>query len=82
MKSTPLLADRVLIRHHQTIRQSHAYQTAEVSYGIEIPCDNNEEAIKAARIQAQNFVEKALVRKMKQQQEVLYEIAKANSGGK
>jgi hypothetical protein len=80
MKSNP--SSKVIIRHHQTIRQSHAYQTAEVSYGIEIPCDNNPEAMKIARKKAELFVEKALVRKMKQHQDVLNEIAKTNAGGK
>jgi hypothetical protein len=62
------------------VRQSSNYQSAEATYGIEIPCDNNPKAIKAAQKQAEEFVENALVKKLKQQQQLLAGLGAANKG--
>lgn len=69
MKISP--PPKVKVIHHQTIRQSHNYQSAEVSYGIEIPCDNDELSIKKAYRKAESLVESVLVKKLQQQKELL-----------
>jgi hypothetical protein len=69
---------QVLVRHHQTLRQSHDYQSAEMSYGVELLVDNSTVAIRKGFRQAERLVEDALADKFKEQQKLLQSLAKAN----
>lgn len=64
------------MKHGQNLKQSHAYQSIEAAYAIEIPCQNDSEEIRKTFRQAEGIVEKALVKKMKQQREFLVALAK------
>jgi competence CoiA-like predicted nuclease len=70
--------DKVIVRHHQTIRQSSKFQTTEVSYGIELVSENSDSAIHAASKRAEKIVEKRLASKIKQQSELLEALAESN----
>ena len=69
---------QVTIRHHQTIKQSHAYQSIDVSYGVEFSTDNTEKSIKAGFLRAEELVENALVAKFQEQQTLLKKLGEAN----
>ena len=61
----------VKITHHQSIRQSHNYQSAEVSYGIEIHCHDDEDEIEKIITRCEETVEQALLVKFKEQGKLL-----------
>ena len=69
----------VKISHSQVLKQSHAYQSIEASYGIEIQTKNDPESISKAVKRAEAFVEKRLVKKMTQQRRFLEALAAKNS---
>ena len=50
----------VKITHHQTIRQSLDYNSAEASYGVELYCPDNPSDIDEAVVRAETTVERCL----------------------
>lgn len=61
------------ITHSQSIRQSLNYNSADCSYVVEIECKEGEVLKTIAR--AEKIVEKALVPKAKEQQDLLLKIS-------
>lgn len=53
-----------MVKHSQAIRLSASYNSAEVNYGVELPCDNNPEAIRIAMRKAEKLVEEYLGKKI------------------
>jgi hypothetical protein len=75
-KSTVITPSLVKITHHQSVRSSANYQSAEVSYGIELHVANNPKEIRAACAQAEDFVERNLISKVQEQQKLLAALGK------
>lgn len=55
--------DQVIIRHHQVLRQSHDYQSAELMYGVELVVANTPDAISRGIDRAEEIVEERLIAK-------------------
>lgn len=69
---------KITIFHHQTIRQSHAYQSAEMSYGVEFEVDDNPKSLAKGIEKAEKLVEEALADKFSDQQSLLKSLANQN----
>jgi hypothetical protein len=61
----------VVVSHSQCLRQSHNYQSMEVSYGVQLPCTDDEDDIKRTMKQAADLVEDGLAHKIQQQRKLL-----------
>jgi hypothetical protein len=77
-KPIVLAADngKVKIVHHQTVRQSANYNSAETSYGVEMFVADTETEIKNGIQKAEQIVESALSDKFLQQRKLLQGLAK------
>jgi hypothetical protein len=76
--SLPTADGLVTLTHHQTIRQSASYQSAEVNYGATITVEAKPKVYKAALRRLEGLVEEALIVKLAEQRDVLKALAKAN----
>lgn len=72
----PLPNGQVEIHHHQTIRLSQSYNSAEVSYGAKLTVRDNPKIIQEQFARLENIVETHLVSKSQEQQKFLSQLAK------
>jgi len=70
-----LSGTNVIIRHHQTIRQSENYQSAEVSYGVELTVLDSDKSIADGIERAEDIVEVAVVSKAKEHRTLLQHLS-------
>ena len=70
---------KVIISHHQVIRPSKDYSSAEASYGIQFEVDNTPQAIVDGFRTAEAYVEKRLTRKFKDHMRLLDALARTRS---
>jgi hypothetical protein len=73
---TPLGLGLVQIWHTQSIKQNLNYQSADASYGISIICRDSLKEIKQTLLRSEQFVEDALIKKVKEHQQVLQDLSK------
>lgn len=74
------LGSSVRVKHHQTIRTSESYNSAELSYGVEMECEDSDAKIKATIRRAEELVEEAMTTKFGQQRDLLNTLAKNRQG--
>ncbi len=77
-KASPSVDGKVTLTHHQTIRQSFSYQTAEVSYGATITVKDTPADRKRGQAYLEKLVEDRLGEKVPEQAEVLVALAKSH----
>lgn len=68
----------VKISHTQGMRQSHNYQTADVSYSVELFVKDTPTDIAAGILRCEEIVENALGDKLPQSQALLHAVARKN----
>lgn len=68
----------VEVWHSQSIKQSHNYQSADVTYGVKFTVGNNKSDIDAAVKNAESVVEDALATKVVEQRKLLAALGKDN----
>ena len=61
----------VVINHHQTVRQSQNYQSAEAGYAVTITVKDTPKAIRKGIARAEELVEKPLSAKILEQKDLL-----------
>lgn len=62
---------KITLTHHQSVRQSHNYQSAEASYGATITVEDTPATVKAALDRLENIVEGRLSHTFREQFEAL-----------
>lgn len=82
LESSTLLRGKkvVRIKHHQTIRVSLDYSSAELSYGVELECDDNPVEIQNTIQKAETLVEEPLTAKFQDQQRFLKNLSQSKGG--
>jgi hypothetical protein len=68
------LGDKVVIHHHQSIKQSANYQTAEAGYGITLEVGNTDLDIKKGAHRLERLVEELMASKFREQRKLLQNI--------
>lgn len=76
VKATLKACHDVEITHSGSVRLSKNYQSAETSYGIKLHVEDTPEAIKKGQKRAENLVEQALVKKVKEYSTLLDSLSK------
>ncbi len=76
----PLGNGLVKLHHHQTIRLSQSYNSAEANYGSEITVSDSPSEIRRGFKRLEEMVESCLVAKVAEQQTLLCELAKKKNG--
>lgn len=83
-KPKPRRTERRLIRitHHQTVRQSEAYNSAECSLSLSVECPDDPKTMNAEIDRLEAIVESRLADKSSQQRDFLTQLANASRGGR
>jgi hypothetical protein len=69
-----VLPGTAVLHHHQSVKQSMNWQSAEASYGLTITVPDNAKAIKAYALRAERLVEDLLTQKFRQHRKLLQNI--------
>lgn len=71
----------IRITHHQTVRQSEAYNSAECSLSLSVECEDDPKIMNKEIDRLEAIVESRLADKSSQQREFLTQLARAGRGG-
>lgn len=76
---TTVKGDEVVIRHHQVLRQSYDWQSAEVMYGIEMTVKNTPSEIQRGIDRAEEIIEERLIAKADTHRKLLRKLPPAKT---
>ena len=65
--AVPFGADQLELTHHQSVKQSLNYQTAECGYSIKVAVPNDSASVQRAIAACESLVESAMTLKFKEQ---------------